>query len=65
MNDRIVLLGVFLLIANLFVLFAGLYAFNYYAFVGVLVVGVVISVIGAFARPSKSQQQQPQTAALS
>lgn len=56
MNDRIVLLGVFLLLANMFVLFSGLYSFNYYVFVGVLIVGSIIALAGAFAKPNKTQQ---------
>ena len=56
MNDRIVLFGVFLLLANMFVLFTGLYSFNYYVFVGVLVIGSLIALAGAFARPNKRQQ---------
>ncbi|MHB8567987.1 MAG: hypothetical protein ACYC7D_14465 [Nitrososphaerales archaeon] len=57
MNDRVVLVGVFLLIANMFVLFAGLYSFNYYVFVGVLAAGVFVALAGAFIRPSPYRQE--------
>jgi hypothetical protein len=53
MNTNIVLTGVFVLIANLFVLFTGAYNYNFNIFVGVLAAGVVVAAAGAFARPQK------------
>ncbi len=63
MNDRIILLGVSILIANLFVLFAGVYNFNYYIFDAVIIAGIVIGLAGAFAPKAKRQVEATSSSA--
>ena len=61
MNDRVILTGVSILIANLFLLFAGTFnninlgstSYGYYVFDGIIILGIVIGLAGVFSPPAK------------
>jgi hypothetical protein len=72
MNDRIILTGVSLLIANLFLLFAGVFndlnlniqghSYNYYVFGAIIIVAIVIGAAGLFAKmPAPKVSTPPPT----
>ena len=60
MNDRAILLGVVILIADLFLIFAGTFnhfnpAYGYYLFDGIIVLGIAVGLAGVFLRAPKAK----------
>ena len=60
MNDRAILLGIVIIIVDLFLIFAGTFnhldqAYSYYLFDGIIVLGMVISLVGAFLSAPKRE----------
>ena len=64
MNDRVILSGVVIIIANMFLIFAGTFnhfsaAYGYYVFAGIIVVGIAVGLAGVFLSPPKQENPVP------
>ena len=64
MNDRAILSGVAILIADMFLIFAGAFnqlnsSYGYYVFDGILVLGIVVGLVGVFLPAPKQKIAAP------